>query len=87
MVAVVGAPAVNELAEVLGADVKAVDLVGDIHEYLRALARLSVLKSDGVVVVRMSDIVKVLVNALTDIDYADLSADLLGNDDGVGLCA
>ena len=35
----------------------------------------------------VADIVKVLVHALADVDNANLCADLLGNDDGVGLCA
>ena len=87
MVAVIGAPAVDELAEILGADVKAVELIGDIHEHLRALARLRVLEGDGVIVMRMTDIVKVLVDALADVDNADFRADLLGDDDGVGLGA
>ena len=87
MVAVIGAPAVDELAEILGTDVKAVELIGDIHEHLRALARLRVLEGDGVIVMRMTDIVKVLVDALADVDNADFRADLLGDDDGVGLGA
>lgn len=68
-------------------DVKAVELIGDIHEHLRALARLRVLEGDGVIVMRMTDIVKVLVDALADVDNADFRADLLGDDDGVGLGA
>ena len=87
MVAVIGAPAVDKLAEILGADVKAVDLIGDVHEHLRALTRLRVLKGNGVIVMRVADIVKVLVDGLADVDNANLRADLLGDDDGVGLGA
>ena len=87
VVAVVGAPAVDKLAEILGADIKTVDLVCNVHEHLRALTSLGVFKCDGVVVVGVADIVKVLVHALADIDYTNLGADLLGDDDGIGLRA
>ena len=36
---------------------------------------------------RVADIVKVLVDGLADVDNADLRANLLGDDDGVGLGA
>ena len=35
----------------------------------------------------VADVIKVFVNALADVDDADLRADLLGDDDGVGLRA
>ena len=87
MVAIEGAPAVHELAEILCADVKAVDLVGDIQQHLSTLTRLRVFKGDGIVVMRVADIVKVLVNRLADVDDANLRAELLRHYDSVGLRA
>ena len=87
MVAVVGAPAVDILAEVLGADVETVALVGDVHQHLGALARLGVFIGDGIIVMRMTDVVEMLIDALGDVDHADLSAELFGHDDRVGLGA
>ena len=46
MVAVVGAPAEGEFAEVAGADDEAAFGVGDVHQDLRALTRLGVLISN-----------------------------------------
>ena len=85
VVAVVGAPAVNELAEIFRADVQAVDLVGDIHENLGAFPGLCVFKGDGIIIVCVADIVKVLVDGLADINHTILGAELLGDNDGVGL--
>ena len=87
MVAVIGAPAVDELAEVLGAHIQAVDLVGDVHEHLGALSGLGVFKGDAVIVMGVADVVKMLVDGLADINDPDLRAALLGHDDGVGLGA
>ena len=86
MVAVVCAPAVNKLAEILRAHVEAVDLVGNVHENLGAFTGLGILKGDGVIVVSVADVVKVLIHGLADVNYADFGADLLGNNDGVGFC-
>ena len=60
---------------------------GETIAYATAAAVMGRISAYTGLVVRMSDIVKVLVNALADVDHANLRADLLGNDDGVGLCA
>ena len=87
LVAVIGAPAVGLLAEVLGADVEAVHLVGDVEEHHRALARLGVLKDDAVVVKVVAYRLEVLLHALAYRDNAQLRAQALGNRDGVVLRA
>src|SRR5699024_8796139 len=87
LVAVVGAPAVGLLGEVLRADVEAVHLVGDVEQHHRALAGLGVLEDDAVVVKVVAYGLEVLFDALADGDYPQLRAQALGYGDGVVLGA
>ena len=88
VVAVIGAPAVRELGQVLRADVDAaVELVGNVHENLRALTRLRVFIDDVAVFGIVADVLEMEHHALADVDDAHRRAKLLGHHDGVGLCA
>ena len=83
MITVVGTPAVNVLAEILGADIQTVGLVGDVHQNLRAFAGLGVFIGDRIIILCVPDILKMLQNRLADIDDAHFSAELPGHNDSV----
>ena len=83
MVAVVGAPAQSQLAEVAGSDDNAAGLVGNIHQHLGPLPGLGVFKGDGVIRHIVSDILEVAADAGGDIHGAQRGAQLLCQDHGV----
>ena len=83
VVPVVGGPAQRQLRQVARAHDQAADLVGDVHEHLRALAGLAVLIGDVVVVHILADVGKVLLHGLGDGDRAQLHAVGLGELFGV----
>ena len=60
MVAVVGRPAERKLRQVAGADHEAAGLVGNVHQHLRALARLAVFIGHVVYGFVMADVGEVL---------------------------
>ena len=84
MVAVVGGPAQGQLTEVAGADDQAPPLVGQVHEDLRALPGLGVLKGDGLVLHGLADVGEVLFHRLADIDLHEIRAQLHGQQFRVG---
>ena len=71
MVAVVGAPAKCQLREISGSNHESALLVSDIHEYLCSLPRLTVLISDVMHALVLSNIGKMLSHRCS---YAYLSA-------------
>ena len=87
VVAVVGAPAKGQLAEVAGADDDAAGLVGNIHQDLGALTGLAVLKGDGVVLHVVADVLEMAADGGGDVYGAEGCTHLLGQDHGVILGA
>ena len=83
MVAVVGAPAQSQLAEVAGSDDDTAGLVGNIHQHLGALPGLGVFKGDGVIGHIVSDVLKVAADTGGDVHGAQRRAQLLCQDHGV----
>ena len=67
VVAVVGAPAQGQLAEVPGADDQTSGSVGDVHEHLGPLPGLGVLIGDGVVLRVVADVLEVAADAGGDV--------------------
>ena len=78
MVTVVGGPAERQLAEVARADDKAAGLVGQIHENLRALARLAVLVGHVLDRRVVLDVLEVLLHGRVDRDLAEAHAQIAG---------
>ena len=84
MVAVVGRPAQGKLAQIAGADDKAAVFVGVVHQLQRAHAGLAVLKGDIVAFGVLTDIGKVALHGLCNVDLAKAYAQSLAQDFGVG---
>ena len=87
MVAVVGGPAQRQLGEVARADDEASLLVGDVHDDLRALARLAVLVGDVVDALVVADVSKVLTHGRGNVDLAQLHAEGVCQRGGVAVRA
>ena len=87
VVAVVGAPAQSQLAEVPGADDKTAGGVGDIHEHLGPLPGLGVLIGDGVILRVVADVLEVAADAARDIHRAQGGPQPLRQQHRVGLGA
>ena len=87
VVTVVSAPSVDELAEVLGTHIETVDFVGDIHQDLRTFTGLGILENDIIIIPGMTDVIKMDVDCIADIDDTDFRTHLLCHDDGIGFCA
>ena len=85
MVAVVGGPAERNLGKVTRTDNEAARLVGDIHDDLRAFARLRVFKGNVVVIFIVSDILEVNGDRSLDIDGSDGRTERLCKQNGVAL--
>ena len=75
LVAVVGAPAQRQLAQIARAQREAADLVGDIHDDLRAFARLRIFVGDVVHFGVLPDIFEVLLDGLDDGDGSGRAPD------------
>ena len=75
LVAVVGAPAQRQLAQIACAQREAADLVGDVHDDLRAFARLRIFVGDVVHFGILPDILEVLLDSLDDGDGSGRAAD------------
>ena len=87
MIAIVGAPAQRDLAQIARAQHEAADLVGIVHDDLRALAGLAVLVTDIVYIHAVADIGKVLRDSGADRDGEHGAADALHELFGVALGA
>ena len=74
MVAVVGGPAQRQLAQVARADHQTALHVGDVHQYLRALAGLTVFIGRRAVFGIESDVAEVLRAGVADRNFADRDA-------------
>ena len=83
VVAVVGAPAQRQLREVARADDEPADLVGDVHQDLRALARLGVFVGHVVLALVVADVPEVLPHGVADGDHPQRRAQDLGQPLGV----
>ena len=83
VVAVVGAPAQGQLAEVAGADDDAAGGVGDVHQHLCALPGLAVFKGDRVVLHLVADVPEVAADGVRNVHGPQGGAQLLRQDDGV----
>ena len=87
VVTVVGAPPVNILRQILRAHIQTVDLVGNVHQDHGAHSRLGIFKGDGVIVMGVADVVKVLIYTLADVNHAHFASPLLCHHHGVALGA
>ena len=87
MVAVVGRPAERELRQIAGADHEATGLVGNVHQNLRALARLAVFIGHVVHRFVMADVGEVLPDGGGNVDLLHADAQLLAKLHGIGLRA
>ena len=85
VVAVVGAPAQRQLREVAGADDDAAGLVGHVHQDLRPLPGLSVLKGHGVVCYVVADVLEVAADGGGDVHGLERGPQPLGQDHRVVL--
>ena len=74
MVAVECGPAQSELAHIGRSQHESAHSIGDIHENLRALPRLSIFKNHVIAIFRMPNIGKVLPTSRTNIDRAEFNA-------------
>ncbi|OAV65697.1 hypothetical protein Barb4_03249 [Bacteroidales bacterium Barb4] len=74
MVAVVGSPSESQFGEVARADHQAVCLIGNVHQYLRALARLSVLVGNVVIFSVMPYVFEMLFASRLDGNLAECDA-------------
>jgi len=85
MITAVGAPTERQLGEVAGAEHETADLIGDVHENLRALARLAVFIGDGIVGRVVADVAEVLQHSLFDGDFTGGDAQFLHQFQCVGV--
>lgn len=83
VIAMVGTPAQRQFAEIAGADDNSTGLIGNIHEDLGPLPRLTVLKRDGMIFHIMADIPEMTPDAVGNIDGSKRCAHLFGKNDGV----
>ena len=74
VVAVVGAPAQGQLAQVPGADHQAAGLVGNVHQHLGPLPGLAVFKGDVVVLHALADVGEVAAHRLGDVHHLQRGA-------------
>ncbi len=83
MVAVEGHPAQRSLGEIARAHHQPARGIADIHENLRAFARLGVFVGYAEIVWIMADVAKVLRNGGGDVDLAQGDAQVIGQRFGV----
>ena len=87
VISVVCSPSERQFAQVARTDNHAAQLVAEIHEYLRALSCLSVLVRHVVYVYVVTNILKVLRNALANAYLTYSNAQALHKGHGVVVCA
>ena len=85
MVTVIGGPAERQLGQVARADDKTAGLVGQVHEDLRALARLAVLVGHVLDCWVVLDVLKVLLHSRVNRDLAEAHAQIAGERLGIRL--
>ena len=78
MVTVVGGPAERQLGQVARADDKTTGLVGEVHENLRALARLAVLIGHVLDRRVVLDVLKMLLHSRVNRDLAEAHTQVAG---------
>ena len=83
MVAVIGCPAERKLRHIPGSDDQTIALVGEIHQHLRALPRLSVFVGYVMLFHILTDIPKMHLHRLADIDLNELCAECLRQPAGI----
>ena len=83
MISVIGRPPQGKLGEVAGSDHDSSGLVGDVHEYLCPLSRLTVLIGDVVHAYVVTDVAEVKGHRLVEADFPEGDTELA--DQGAGI--
>ena len=85
LISVVGRPAEREFREVAGADDEAPLFIGDVHQHLRAFARLRVFKGHVIFVLFMADVAEVEFHRFRYVDASEIDAERLAEQFRVAL--